>query len=256
MQRMAFNPAVLVKAMTIDAALSNLRCMFPDGEAPGAALWLDSREHVRKLVRLLDGKRDCRTPPPRRPAVVLDAGTDASALVERLAADLQGLDQDLSNKNASELAYRAASACEALAAGFERSRARRVAVAASGLSALIATEIPIFAVGHNHPTLVGADAQFLRVAATRQALPWRLLSPVRPHRQSRRRCIPCGVRMPAGLAVGPGVGAKDRPVVAHVEVTPRRWRACCPVSSAAEAVPVPVKRTSPGPQRQVWVGSS
>jgi hypothetical protein len=115
MRRMAFNSAVLVKAMTIDAALSDLRCVYLGDSGPGIELWLHARDHLRKLVRLLDGKRDCRTPPPRRPAVVLDAGTDASALVERLAADLQGLDQDLSNKNASELAYRAANACEALA---------------------------------------------------------------------------------------------------------------------------------------------
>jgi hypothetical protein len=47
--------------------------------------------------------------------VALDAGTDASVFVEGLAADLHGLDRDLSSKNAGELAYRAATACEALA---------------------------------------------------------------------------------------------------------------------------------------------
>jgi hypothetical protein len=116
MPRRAFNPAVLVKATAIDAALSNLRCTFPNGEGPGASLWLDARDHIGKLVRRLDADRDRRTPPPqRRPAVALDAGTDASTVVERLAADLHGLDYDLPNKGAGELAYRAATACEALA---------------------------------------------------------------------------------------------------------------------------------------------
>jgi hypothetical protein len=71
----------------------------------------------------LGADRDCRTPPPQRPAVALDAGTNASTLVERLTADLHGLDHDLSSKNAGELAYRAATACEALALALNEAEA-------------------------------------------------------------------------------------------------------------------------------------
>ena len=89
MRRRAINSAVLVKATAINTALSNLRCMYLGDTGPGLELWLDAREHVGKLVQRLDADRDCRTPPPQRlPAVTLDAGTDASSLVERLAADL------------------------------------------------------------------------------------------------------------------------------------------------------------------------
>jgi hypothetical protein len=115
MPRGPFNLAVLVKATAIDTVLSSLRCVYLGDTGPGLKLWLDARDHVGKLVRRLDADRDYRTPPPRRPAVALDAGTDASTLVERLAADLHGLDHDLSSKKAGELAYRAATACEALA---------------------------------------------------------------------------------------------------------------------------------------------
>ena len=115
MGRKVINSAVLIKATAIDAALSNLRCLYPGDTGPGLELWLDARDRVGKLVWQLDAHRDCRTPPQQRPAVVLDAGTDASTLVGRLAADLHGLDYDLPNKGAGELAYRAATACEALA---------------------------------------------------------------------------------------------------------------------------------------------
>jgi hypothetical protein len=76
-----------------------------------------------KLARRLDADRDCRTPPQRLPAVALDAATDASTFVERLAAALHGLDRDLPNKGAGELAYRAATACEALALALKEAEA-------------------------------------------------------------------------------------------------------------------------------------
>jgi hypothetical protein len=62
--------------------------------------------------------------------------TDASTLLERFAADLHGLDHDLSSKTRGTGVpgrNRLRGACT----GFERGRARRMVVAASGLSAVI-----------------------------------------------------------------------------------------------------------------------
>jgi hypothetical protein len=94
---------------------SNIRSKLSISKCSERYRRLDVRDHVGKLVRRLDADRDCRTPPQRRPTMALDAGTDASTLVERLAVDLHGLDYDLPNKGGGELAYRAATACEALA---------------------------------------------------------------------------------------------------------------------------------------------
>jgi hypothetical protein len=115
MRREAIN-STAVRATAINDALSDLRCVYLGDSGPGFKLWLDARDRVGKLVRRLGADRDFRTPPLQRcSTVAIDAGTDASTFVERLAADLHGLDRDLSSKNEAELAYRAATACEALA---------------------------------------------------------------------------------------------------------------------------------------------